>query len=74
MSQSNKFKKGHLYQHLNTMDSYIYIVKDPIEMEDKIALVVKWWNKHYCIFQPDLEYTEEVFIRKSQLPYWSEVI
>ncbi len=68
------FKEGRFYRHVNTLDIDLYIVKTLNKDDSGTRLRVKYYNRHYHLFQPDLATTDDVLIKPEQYANWVSVI
>lgn len=67
------FKEGQFYRHENTLDIDLYVVKVLDEDDAGTKIRVKFYNRHYNIFQPDIVTTEDVVVKPEQYINWRQV-
>lgn len=67
------FKRGKAYRHDSTIDMDLHVCSVVLESDCCSVLYVKYWNRHYKMYQPDMISTELVRVKTSEFSLWKEV-
>ena len=67
------FEKGGLYRHDSTLDMDLAVMSVILRSDCCTVMEVKYLNRHYGFYQPDMISTEIVRVKKEDEKHWRQI-